>query len=261
MSKSIRQHPARHIVITGAAQGIGLATAKRFAQADEKLILLDIDEPRLRREAAKLRDAGHNIMTAVCDVGNEAAVSATFADLAGQISTIDVLVNNAVAFVMEGITASAEAWRKVMDVNVIGTASCVKCALPLMRAAGGGAIVNLASISAHIAQAGCMTYNASKAAIVSMTQCMAQELSADHIRVNAVSPGTIWTASNAQRCAQKYELDRQGADAHPQIGGAHMLQRCGDPSEIAAAIFFLASDDASFITAETLRVDAGYTAQ
>jgi dihydroanticapsin dehydrogenase len=128
-----------------------------------------------------------------------------------------------------------------------------------MRKAGVGAIVNLGSISSFIAQPNYWTYNASKGAIANLTRCMALDLAPD-IRVNAVCPGAVWTQI-VQQHARNLGLDRKGAEAHPDWGGAHMLKRIADPREIAYAILFLASDEASFITAANLMVDAGYTAK
>jgi dihydroanticapsin dehydrogenase len=129
-----------------------------------------------------------------------------------------------------------------------------------MRKLGGGAIVNLGSISSFIAQPQFVTYNATKAAIANMTRCMALDLAPDNIRVNAVCPGAVWTPI-VQRLTREEGLDRAAADRDPGWGGAHMIQRIAEPSEIAAAIAFLASDDASFITAECLMVDGGYIAR
>ncbi len=125
---------------------------------------------------------------------------------------------------------------------------------------GGGAIVNLSSISSFIAQPQIVTYNATKAAIANMTRCMALDLAPDNIRVNAVAPGAVWTQIVQQR-TREAGMDRAAADKDPTWGGAHMIQRIAEPREIAYAILFLASDEASFITAENLMVDGGYTAK
>src|SRR5262249_49908256 len=116
------------------------------------------------------------------------------------------------------------------------------------------------SISSFIAQPHFVTYNATKAAIANMTRCMALDLAPDNIRVNAVCPGTVWTPI-VERLTREAGLDRAAADAHPQWGGSHMIQRLAEPREIAQAILFLASDEASFITAANLMVDGGYTAK
>jgi dihydroanticapsin dehydrogenase len=129
-----------------------------------------------------------------------------------------------------------------------------------MRKQGGGAIVNLGSISSFIAQPGFLTYNATKGAIAQMTRCMALDLAPDHIRVNAVCPGTVWSPI-VERLSGEKGLDRAAAEKHPDYGGSHMIQRLVEPQEIAKAILFLASSDASFITAENLMVDGGYIAR
>jgi dihydroanticapsin dehydrogenase len=129
-----------------------------------------------------------------------------------------------------------------------------------MRKQGGGAIVNLGSISSFIAQPEFVSYNATKAAVANMTRCMAMDLAPDNIRVNAVCPGTVWTQI-VERRAREQGLDRAAADKHPDFGAAAMIHRCAEPREIACAIAFLASDEASFITGENLMVDAGYTAK
>jgi dihydroanticapsin dehydrogenase len=173
---------------------------------------------------------------------------------------IDILVNNAGIFVLKGIEATPEEWRQVLDVNVMGPALVAKHVVPEMRKVGGGAIVNLGSISSFIAQPHFVTYNASKAAIANMTRCMALDLAPDNIRVNAVCRGTVWTQI-VERLTRERGLDRAAADQHPDFGASHMIKRLADPREVAYAILFLASDEASFITAENLMVDGGYVAK
>ncbi|MGE3316850.1 MAG: SDR family NAD(P)-dependent oxidoreductase, partial [Planctomycetaceae bacterium] len=145
-------------------------------------------------------------------------------------------------------------------VNVMGPALVAKHVVPEMRKVGGGAIVNLGSISSFIAQPNFWTYNSTKAAIANMTRCMALDLAPDNIRVNAACPGTVWTQI-VERLTKEEGLTREQADADPKWGASHMIKRIAEPSEIAAAIAFLASDDASFITAECLMVDGGYVSQ
>jgi dihydroanticapsin dehydrogenase len=142
----------------------------------------------------------------------------------------------------------------------MGPALVTKHVVPEMRKVGGGAIVNLSSISSFIAQPKFWTYNTSKAAIANLTRCMALDLAPDNIRVNAVAPGVVWTQI-VQRLTRQAGMDRAAAEQDPSWGGAHMIKRIAEPREIAYAILFLASDEASFITAENLMVDAGYTAR
>ena len=174
---------------------------------------------------------------------------------------IDTLVNNAAIFVLKGIDATVEEWRQILDVNVIGVSLVSKHVVPEIRKAGGGAIVNLGSISSFIAQPQFVTYNATKAAIATMTRCMALDLAPDNIRVNAVCPGTVMDSDQFERHLAPEERagTARPADADPAWGGACMLKRIADTSEIAQAILFLASDDASYITAAHLMVDGGYT--
>ena len=173
---------------------------------------------------------------------------------------IHVLVNNAAVFVLRGIEATPDEWRQSLDVNVMGPSLVAKHVAPAMRQAGGGSIVNLGSISSFIAQPNFVTYNTTKAAILGMTRCMALDLVKDNIRVNSICPGVVWTQV-VERQARAMGLDRAGADVHPQWAGAQIIQRCADPREIAQAILFLASDEASFITGAHLMVDGGYTAK
>jgi dihydroanticapsin dehydrogenase len=146
-----------------------------------------------------------------------------------------------------------------MDVNVMGAALVAKHVVPEMRKAGGGSIVNLGSISSFIAQPQFVTYNATKAALATMSRCMALDLAPDKIRVNAMCPGTIWTPA-VERITREQGMDRAAANVHPNWGGACIMKRLADASEVAAAILFLASDDASYVTGAHLMVDGGYTA-
>jgi dihydroanticapsin dehydrogenase len=193
-------------------------------------------------------------------VANEGSVQHMAHEAAQVFGNINILVNNAAIFVLKGIDATPEEWRQILDVNVMGPALVSKHVVPHMRRAGGGAIVNLGSISSFIAQPQFLTYNATKAALANMTRCMALDLAADKIRVNSVCPGSVYTQI-VERLTREAGMDRAAADRHPDWGGAHILKRLAEPREIAHAILFLASDEASFITGENLMVDGGYTAK
>ena len=194
------------------------------------------------------------------DVACEDSVREMVSRVVEELGGIDILVNNAAVFVMRGIDASDEEWRRSLEVNVLGAARVSRAVVPLMQAAGRGAIVNLGSISSFLAQPEFVTYNASKAAIASMTRCLALDMAPHGIRVNAVCPGTVWTPG-VERMARDEGLDREAAETHPDFGVAHMLCRLAEPREIANAVCFLASDEASFITAECRMVDGGYAAK
>jgi len=169
-----------------------------------------------------------------------------------------VLVNNAAVFVLEGLEASVEAWHRSLDVNVIGTALSTRYAAEAMKKHGSGAIVNLSSISAFVAQPHFLAYSATKAALVNMTRCMALDLAPFGIRVNCVCPGTIRTAATDRHMAQTGMTEEQFLSENAPL---HLLRRVGTPREVAYAILFLASDEASFITATPLLVDGGYVAR
>ena len=247
-------------IVTGGGAGIGRATCELFAEEGAAVVVAERNAETGRQTAEQISQAGGRAHFVQTDVADESSVRHMVVEAVTVFSQIHVLVNNAAVFVLRGIEASPEEWRQILDVNVMGPALVAKHVVPHMRQAGGGAIVNLASISSFIAQPHFVTYNATKAAIASMTRCMALDLAEDNIRVNAVCPGAVWTQI-VQRITQEAGLDRAAADAHPDWGGAHMLRRIAEPREIAYAILFLASDEASFITAENLMVDGGYTAK
>src|SRR5262249_7892003 len=245
-------------IITGGGSGIGRATCERFAEEGAAVVIAERDEASGRETVSKI---GKQALLVRTDVADEASVKHMVGETVRAFGKIDILINNAAIFVLRGIDATPEEWRQIMDVNVMGPALVAKHVVPEMRKAGGGAIVNLASMSSFIAQPNFWTYNASKAAIANLTRCMALDLVPDNIRVNAVAPGTVWTQI-VQRLVREAGLpDRAAADKHPNWGGSHMIQRIAEPREIANAILFLASDEASFITGENLMVDGGYTAK
>ena len=247
-------------LVTGGANGIGRATCLRFAEEGATVVIADVDESAGNQLAAEMNKTGTQALFVPTDVSSEASVQNLVQETAEQFDRIDVLVNNAAVFVLRGIDASVDEWKQVLQVNIVGTALVTRSVVPLMKRSGGGAIVNLGSISSFIAQPEFVTYSSTKAAISSMTRCLAEDLAESHIRVNAVCPGTVWTGI-VEELTRQQGLDRSTADAHPDWGGAHMLRRIADPREIANAILFLASDEASFITGENLMVDGGYTAR
>ncbi len=247
-------------VVTGGGAGIGRATCELFAEEGADVVVAEKNPEAGQGTVKRIKARGGQAHFVATDVADEKSVQRMAAEAVQAFGRINILVNNAAIFVLRGIDATPEEWRQVLDVNVMGPALVAKHVVPEMRKVNGGAIVNLASISSFIAQPQYVTYNATKAAVATMTKCMALDLADDHIRVNAVGPGAVWTQI-VERLTREAGMDRAAADAHPNWGGAHILERIAEPREIAYAILFLASDEASFITGEILMVDGGYTAK
>lgn len=252
---------SKSVIVTGGSQGIGKATCQLFAQEGARVAIADINRERGKELENQLCSQGCIAKFIYADTSNETSIQDMVNQVVELFSTIDILVNCAASFIIKGLEATVDEWKEMLMTNVVGYALCSKYCANEMRKTGKGAIINIASISGFVAQPGYLTYNTTKAAVVNMTRCLAQDLAQYNIRVNNVCPGTVWTENNAYYTGLKYGVDRAGADQHPEIGGLNMLKRVADPEEIAKAILFLASDDASFITAENLMVDGGYTAQ
>jgi meso-butanediol dehydrogenase/(S,S)-butanediol dehydrogenase/diacetyl reductase len=239
----------RVALVTGAASGIGAATARALAGEGARVVVADVD--RERGEAVARETGG---VFAAVDVADEAALAALVADTARRLARLDVLVSNAFATVVgpiEGLDGAA--WRYTLDVTLTAVFTALRAAIPVMRAQGGGAVVHVASISGLRGDRGLAAYNAAKAAVVNLTRTAALELAPHGIRVNAVCPGLIDTPP-LQRAL---ELAGDRAQA---IRAAVPVRRLGRPEEVASAILFLASEDASYVTGTTLVVDGGLTA-
>ena len=235
------------VVVTGAAQGIGLAIARRFRWAGAQTIVADIQPP----------PDGENFIFQRASVSDENEVRDFVARTVGQCGGIDVLVNNAGIAAENSIEHTAvEEWEQVMAVNVRGVFLCVKHIAPVMRARGGGAIVNIGSIEASGANPTHAAYAASKGAVHSLTRNIALEYGGDNIRCNAVAPGWIETPFNENLIAQFAEPEK----ARAAIRVLHPVRRLGTPEDIAAAVMWLASDDAGFVSGQIYVLDGGRTA-
>jgi len=244
--------------VTGGASGIGEATVRRFAAEGASVAFCDRDGERGRRVAAELEASGARVAFTQADVGTEAACLAFVEGAAQKFGRIDILVNNAGIRKYEKIDeASAASWNDILNVNLLSYAFCAKAAVPIMRRNKGGAIVNVASVRSVIAGGGNLQYDTTKAAIAGLTRALAADHSAEGIRVNAVGPGPIFTPFHQRRIeAAGQTVEQYNADA----ARGTMLKRPGRPEEVAAAILFLASDDASYVTGALLFVDGGMTA-
>ena len=248
-------------VITGAASGIGAACARRFASEGASLVASDISEAGCARVAEELGRAGAKSVVATGDVTSRADTEAIVESARATFGRLDVLVNSA------GISARTvadepdleERWRRVIDVNLKGTMLMCMAAVEVMRATRSGSIVNLASIMGHVGYPlgvglsdGFSPYAQSKGGVVQLTRDLGTALGREGIRVNAVCPGFVRTPLT-ESLTSNNETYSKLLDLHP-------LGRIAEPEEIASAILFLASDDASFVTGANLLVDGGYTA-
>jgi NAD(P)-dependent dehydrogenase (short-subunit alcohol dehydrogenase family) len=246
-------------IVTGAGAGIGQCTAFRFAEEGARVVLADIDEANVSATAERIRNTGAEATAVTCDISDEDGARRISETALERFGGIDILVNNAADFTTFSVEdATVDHWRRVLGVNVIGTALVSKHAIPHMKKRGRGSIVNVGSMSGIIAQKRMATYNSSKAAIENMTRCMALDLAPFHIRVNTICPGCVLTS------ATEREWIKLGISKEQWIGERaplHMMNRVGEPIEVANAILFMASDEASFITAAHLLVDGGYTGQ
>ncbi len=245
-------------IVTGGAAGIGRAICELFAREGASVVIADIDADGGRETARRIAESGGVAKFVATDVSRESDVRALADAAATAYGGVDTLVNDAAAFVFGTVEQVSDAdWRRVFGVNVLGTSYAVKHALPHMRAAGGGAIVNIASVSSFIAQPAFVPYNASKGALLQLTRCLAMDLAPDNIRVNCVCPGAILTqATELHRRFTGEDREKFLADA----AAANFMNRFGRPEEIAYGALFLASDESSFMTGQPLIIDGGATA-
>lgn len=241
----------RIALVTGAARGIGLATVERLLQDGWKVALLDIDGGNLDATMGRLGKPDATLAI-VADVSDPAQVKAAVKQVEERFGRLDALVNNAgIAIFKPLLETSFEDWSKVLAVNLSGPFLCTQAAAPLMAANGGGAVVNITSISGLRASTLRVAYGTSKAGLAQLTKQQAIELAQLGIRVNAVAPGPVDTAM--AKAVHSPEIRAAYHDAVP-------LARYGLESELANAIVFLCSDKASYITGQVLAVDGGFEA-
>ena len=244
-------------VITGAANGIGRATAEVFATEGARLVVTDIDADGIEGLASELAGAGHDCLAVVGDVSQDADARRMIQAAVDTYGRLDILVANAGIIPLKRITdATAADWDEVMAIDGRGMFLTCKYAIEAMLESGGGAIVCLSSISGVAGQATQSTYGPAKFAATGLTKHLAVEWADRGIRVNAVAPGTIRTEA-----VRRLPEQPGGAEYIDEIRKVHPMGRLGEPVEVARSIAFLASDEASFITGAILPVDGGYLAR
>lgn len=245
-------------IVTGAASnpGLGYVTATTLAREGAKLVVTDLDAAGAEACAAEIRGAGGEALAMPQDVTDEARWQEVIAETVAAFGRLDVLVNNAGVAILAPIEKlSLPQWHMQIEVNLTSVFLGCKYAIPAMRAAGGGSIVNLSSVAGLVGISTCTAYGASKGGVRLLTKSVAVEAAKDNIRCNSVHPGVIWTNMQAQATGA---ADASAVDA----GAARIpLGRLGEPQDIANCVLYLASDESGYVTGTEFTVDAGMTAQ
>jgi NAD(P)-dependent dehydrogenase (short-subunit alcohol dehydrogenase family) len=250
----MRRLDGKVAVVTGGSRGIGRATVDKLLAEGARVTFLDVDEAAGRQAVREIAGAGRVVAFEPADVTREADVSRAMAAVVAAHGTIDVLVNNAGVNAYFDAAAMTEAeWDAVFAVDLKGAWLCCKHALPAMKKAGRGSIVNIASIHASVTMAGMFPYAAAKSGVVGMTRSLALDYAPLNIRVNAVLPG--WTRTRLVEDWFRMQPDPVAAERH--VMEVHPLRRIATPAEIANLVAFVASDEASAIVGAALAIDCG----
>jgi NAD(P)-dependent dehydrogenase (short-subunit alcohol dehydrogenase family) len=246
-------------VITGAAYGIGRAAAGLLAREGAQVAVTDIQSEAGLEAADEIKQRGGQAQYWQLDTTDEQAIQRVFAEVAVAFGHFDVLVNNAGISGVNKPTheVTLEEWNHVISVNLNGVFLCTKHAIPYLRQAGGGSIINLSSIYGLVGAPDSPPYHAAKGGVRLMSKTDALFYAADGIRVNSVHPGFIWTPMVENVCRELGDVEA----ARRQLAELHPIGHLGEPEDIAYGILYLASDEAKFVTGSELVIDGGYTAR
>jgi len=247
----------KNAIITGASNGIGRASALLFAAEGANLVLADVNESDLLKVEKEIKNLGGNVIIRKTDVSSEEEIKALINVALEKFNAIDILVNN--AGISGGLDVledqKSEEWLKVYEVNVLGPVYATKHIMAHMKERRRGSIINIASVAGLLSGAGGNAYSASKAALINFTRTSACEVGSYNIRINAICPGLIETGMT-----QPFFEWARSVGKENQLGKYCELKRAASPEEVAWAIVFLASDEASYITGQAIPVDGGITA-
>jgi NAD(P)-dependent dehydrogenase (short-subunit alcohol dehydrogenase family) len=241
-------------LVTGAASGLGLATAKAFAEAGASVVLADWNEKDVQSAAKELANKGHKTLAVRCDVSDDAQVGAMVKQTVATFGRLDAAYNNAGVqnVLAETADTTQEDFDRVMGINLRGVWSCMKFELQQMRKQGSGSIVNCSSLGGLVGGAERGIYHAAKHGVLGFTKSAALEYAARGIRINAICPGLIWTPMADQMVAAG-----QG-EALETMKKSVPMGRYGRPEEIADVVLWLSSDAASYVTGQSISVDGGF---
>jgi NAD(P)-dependent dehydrogenase (short-subunit alcohol dehydrogenase family) len=245
-------------VVTGAASGIGEATAIAFAQEGAGVVIVDTDREQGEVVAKKIEEQGGDVLVVPADVARENEVQGMVEDVTARWGRLDILVNNAgIYYQADVVDTPSDVWNDVLAVNLSGAVLCTKYAVPAMIRGGGGAVINVASEAGLVGIKGQVAYNVSKGGMIALTRSCAVDLAGQGVRVNCVCPGT----SDTPLVHEAVNRASDPAAARRALEEVRPLNRLGKPEEIAAAILYLASSEAGYATGAILSVDGGYTTQ
>jgi 2-hydroxycyclohexanecarboxyl-CoA dehydrogenase len=241
----------KNAVVTGGASGIGLATSQRLARDGAAVAIWDVNEADAQRAAAELVAKGARAIACRVDVSQRAQIKAGLERVHAELGPVQILVNNAgITDFTPFLEVTEEGWDRIMSVNLKSMLLCTQTVLPDMLAAGWGRVINISSSSAQSGSARMTTYAASKGGVIAFTKSLALELAASGVTVNNIPPGFVDTP-------MLRASDRPGGVAVAAVAASSPMKRPGRPEDIAAACAFLASEDAGYITGQTLSVNGG----